>query len=81
MGLGRVSLLPAIWIKARHGIFLTGNPLLLLSVMLELVGVQFMSMGLPGEVLTRTYFESQGKTAYTVRSTLDLKQPAPQRAA
>ena len=42
-------------------IFMTGNPLLLLSVMLELVGVQFISMGLLGEVLTRTYFESQGK--------------------
>ena len=51
---------------------MTGNPLLLLSVMLELVGVQFISMGLLGELLTRTYFESQGKTAYTVRSTLNL---------
>ena len=40
---------------------MTGNPLLLLSVMLELVGVQFLSMGLITELLTRTYFESQGK--------------------
>jgi glycosyltransferase involved in cell wall biosynthesis len=81
MGLGGVSLLATVWIKARYGIFMTGNPLLLLSVMLELVGVQFISMGLLGEVLTRTYFESQGKTAYTVRSTLNLEEPAKRRAA
>ena len=53
--------------KLHSGIFMTGNPLLLLSVMLELIGVQFISMGLIGELLTRTYFESQGKTPYAVR--------------
>jgi glycosyltransferase involved in cell wall biosynthesis len=75
MGLGVVSLLATIWMKSHYGTFMTGNPLLLLSVMLELVGVQFICMGLLGEVLTRTYFESQGKTAYTVRSTLNLEAP------
>ena len=50
--------------------------------MLELVGVQFISMGLIGEVLTRTYFESQGKTPYAVRTTLNLgTAPPKQRAA
>ena len=60
---------------------MTGNPLLLLSVMLELVGVQFISLGLIGELLTRTYFESQGKPAYTVHSTLNLDAPVSRRAA
>ena len=60
---------------------MTGNPLLLLSVLLELVGVQFISMGLIGEVLSRTYFESQGKTAYAVRGTLNLEVPAKRKAA
>ena len=76
MGLGIVSLLATIWMKYGYGVttpmFMTGNPLLLLSVMLELVGVQFISMGLIGELLTRTYFESQGKAPYTVRATLNL---------
>jgi glycosyltransferase involved in cell wall biosynthesis len=81
MGLGVLSFLATVWIKARSGIFLTGNPLLLFSMMLELLGVQFISMGLLGEVLTRTYFESQGKTAYTVRSTLNLDKPVRRRAA
>jgi glycosyltransferase involved in cell wall biosynthesis len=81
MGLGLLSLVATVWMKWHSGIFMTGNPLLLLSVMLELIGVQFISMGLLGEVLTRTYFESQGKTAYTVRSTLNLEPPARRRAA
>lgn len=50
------------------------NPLLLLSVMLIVVGVQFISMGLIGEVLSRTYYESQGKASYLVRTTLNLKE-------
>jgi glycosyltransferase involved in cell wall biosynthesis len=81
MALGLVSLLATIWMKSRTGVYMTGNPLLLLSAMLELIGVQFISMGLLGEILTRTYFESQGKTAYTVRSTLNLEKPASRRAA
>jgi hypothetical protein len=81
MGLGVVSLMITIWMKAHRGIFMTGNPLLLLSVMLELVGIQFISMGLIGELLSRTYFESQGKTSYGVRSTLNLDSPAKRKAA
>jgi glycosyltransferase involved in cell wall biosynthesis len=83
MGLGVLSLLATIWMKylVRPPVFMTGNPLLLLSVMLELVGVQFISMGLLGEVLTRTYFESQGKSAYTVRATLNLNADGKRRAA
>jgi glycosyltransferase involved in cell wall biosynthesis len=53
------------------------NPLLLLSVLLVVVGVQFISLGLIGEVLSRTYFESQGKPAYLVRATLNMEEPAP----
>lgn len=48
------------------------NPLLLLSVMLTVVGVQFISLGLIGEVMSRTYFESQGKSPYTIRRTINL---------
>jgi glycosyltransferase involved in cell wall biosynthesis len=79
MGLGVVSLLATIWMKSHQGTFMTGNPLLLLSVMLELVGVQLISMGLIGEVLARTYFESQGKSSYAVRTTLNLETPVMRR--
>jgi glycosyltransferase involved in cell wall biosynthesis len=81
MGLGGLSLLLTIFMKWHSGIWMTGNPFLLLSALLELVGVQFISMGLIGELLTRTYFESQGKSAYTVRSTLNLETSGQRKAA
>ena len=83
MGLGFVSLLATVWMKygAAHPVNMTGNPFLLLSVLMELVGVQFISMGLLGELLARTYFESQGKSAYVVRATLNLEAPAERRRA
>jgi glycosyltransferase involved in cell wall biosynthesis len=81
MSLGVLSLLGTIWMKSHSGVYMTGNPLLLLSVMLELIGVQFISMGLLGELMMRTYFESQGKTSYAVRNTLNLDQPARRRVA
>jgi glycosyltransferase involved in cell wall biosynthesis len=72
MALGVLCLLATLGIKVWDGTSMIRNPLLHLSVMLELVGVQFISTGLLGELVTRTYFESQGKRAYTVRSTLNL---------
>jgi glycosyltransferase involved in cell wall biosynthesis len=83
MGLGFLSLLATIWMKygMTPATYMTGNPLLQLSVMLELVGVQFISMGLITELLTRTYFESQGKAPYTVRATLNVETPKNRRAA
>jgi glycosyltransferase involved in cell wall biosynthesis len=81
MGLGLLTLLAAVVIKLTYGTSLVRQPLLLLSVMLEVVGVQFISMGLLGELLTRTYFESQGKSPYAVRSTLNLESVGRRRAA
>jgi glycosyltransferase involved in cell wall biosynthesis len=73
MGLGALSLLVTFWMKSHFGTFMTGNPFLLLSALLELIGVQFISLGLIGELMTRTYFESQGKKAYNVRQTINFK--------
>ncbi|HBI46497.1 MAG TPA: glycosyltransferase [Planctomycetales bacterium] len=83
MGLGAVTLLTVAWMKygTPHPVNMTGNPLLLLSALLELVGVQFISMGLLGELLARTYFESQGKSSYVVRATLNLEPHPEQRRA
>jgi glycosyltransferase involved in cell wall biosynthesis len=83
MGLGLVSFLATLWMKygSSNPVFLTGNPLLLLAVTLELVGIQLISMGLIGELLTRTYFESQGKSAYVVQGTLNVQPPDNRRAA
>lgn len=44
------------------------RPLLMLAVLLVVVGVQLITMGLLGEMIIRTYYESQGKPIYYVRS-------------
>jgi glycosyltransferase involved in cell wall biosynthesis len=72
MLLGVLSLIATFAIKWMDGTSLIRNPLLHLSVMLELIGVQAISMGLLGELVARTYFESQGKRAYAVRSTVNV---------
>lgn len=45
------------------------NPLFILSVILGVVSVQFFGLGIMAEVLSRTYFEAQGKSTYRIRST------------
>ncbi len=50
-----------------YGIPLSDRPLLLLSVLLIFVGVQFVTIGLVAEMLARTYHESQDKPTYYVR--------------
>jgi glycosyltransferase involved in cell wall biosynthesis len=81
MFLGFCSLIATAVIKWVDGTSMIRNPLLHLSVMLELIGVQVISMGLLGELVTRTYYESQGKRAYSVRSTLNFEPPLEQRKA
>jgi glycosyltransferase involved in cell wall biosynthesis len=43
------------------------GPLMLLSIALLVSGIQFISMGLLGEIMARTYYESQNKPIYTLR--------------
>lgn len=43
------------------------RPALLLAVLLVIVGVQFVSLGLLGEMLARTYHESQDKPIYVIK--------------
>ena len=47
-----------------------GRPLLLLAVLLVVIGVQLITMGLLGEMVIRTYYESQAKPIYHVRQTV-----------
>lgn len=47
------------------------NPLLILTAFLLFMGVQFITLGLLGELNARTYYESQGKPIYSVRERLN----------
>jgi hypothetical protein len=42
-------------------------PMLILGVLLLFTGVQFITMGLLGELIIRTYHESQKKPIYVIR--------------
>jgi glycosyltransferase involved in cell wall biosynthesis len=54
-----------------HGYVIGNRPLLLLAILLVVVGVQFLMMGLLGEMIMRIYYEAQGKPIYTVRQILE----------
>src|SRR5437867_4351855 len=56
--------------KLYYGAGIGGRPLLLLAVLLIFIGFQFITMGLLGEMLARTYHESQGKPIYVVKEFL-----------
>jgi glycosyltransferase involved in cell wall biosynthesis len=51
------------------------RPMLLLGALLFLTGVILVCVGLLGELLVRTYHESQGKPIYVLKERLDAAQP------
>src|SRR3989441_3274955 len=55
------KLVSHVEIMKEHG------PLLFAAVLLIVCGIQLISLGLVGEILARTYYESQGKPIYAVR--------------
>lgn len=58
--------------KMFGGVDMTGNPLLLLTILSTMLGMQFMSLGLLGEVSARIYYGSQQKQHYTVRQLVNF---------
>lgn len=71
-----LSLLALIGMKVYWNIDMTGNPFLLLSVVLTFLGVQFITIGLLGEINIRTYHESVKKKIYKIARTPGIKQIA-----
>lgn len=65
------------WIGA---VDMTGNPFLLLAVFAMMASIQFMSLGLIGEVAARIYFGSLGKQHYTVRELINFENDATTQA-
>ncbi|HYL59770.1 MAG TPA: glycosyltransferase family 2 protein [Candidatus Acidoferrales bacterium] len=66
-GLGGLWTAMLVLEKIILGRDLGNRPALLLAVLLVVVGVQFISIGLLGEMLARTYHESQGKPIYVIK--------------
>ena len=74
--LGTAVLLYMIFEKLiGHDIIVEHGPLLVAGALLWLAGLMMLSTGLMGEMLTRTYFESQGRRIYAVREIRSRKEP------
>jgi glycosyltransferase involved in cell wall biosynthesis len=67
-----IVLITALWLRAFEGISLILTPLPLLSALFFLVGVSSILMGLLAEMIVRTYFESQQRSPYAVRESVNL---------
>ena len=76
-GLGLMSFVVGIglggylsFVKFALGQDIGDRPLLLLAILLMVMGVQLISMGLLGELVVRTYYETLDKPIYVVREVL-----------
>jgi glycosyltransferase involved in cell wall biosynthesis len=71
---GLVGLVLGFYLTAQKFIYdldIGGRPLLLLAILLIFIGIQFITMGLLGEMLARTYHESQNRPVYVVSEILE----------
>jgi len=71
--LGFICGIVLIVMKVVSRVDMTGNPFLYLSILFFLVGTQFISIGLLGEIISRIYHESQNKPVYFIKEVLTHK--------
>lgn len=67
---GFIGFLICTWLTLEKLIYhvpMADRPLLLLGILLIFIGLQFITVGLLAELMTRTYHEAQDKPIYTVR--------------
>jgi len=57
-------------LKIFYEVSLSARPLLLMSVVLIIFGIQLITMGLLSELIIRNYYESQNKTVYIVKEVI-----------
>ena len=60
----------AVYLKFFEGTSFILTPLPLLCVLLLMLGSLSILMGFLAEILTRTYYESQGKPTYQIKETI-----------
>ncbi len=65
--IGTIMLTYLVAIKLYYGVDIGDRPLLMAGTLLIVVGVQFISLGVIGEILSRTYYASSNEKSYLVR--------------
>ena len=56
--------------KCRLAMDVTGNPILSLTILFLILGIQFIGLGFVEELIMRPYHETQQKPTYVVREVL-----------
>ncbi len=69
---GTLSGAAVIYMKFFEQMSMNRNPLLILTAFLLFMGVQFIVLGLLGELNARTYYEAQSKPIYVVKEKVNL---------
>jgi glycosyltransferase involved in cell wall biosynthesis len=69
---GLISCSATIYMKLFEHMSMNRNPLWILTIFLFFMGIQFIVLGLLGELNARTYYEAQGKPIYVVKERLNL---------
>ncbi|MFP6672307.1 MAG: glycosyltransferase family 2 protein [Pirellulaceae bacterium] len=69
---GMISGSATLAMKLLGGVSMLGNPLLLVAILSMMASLQFMSLGLLGEVATRIYYGSQQKQHYAIRELVNF---------
>ena len=57
-------------------VMLANGPLLFAATVLILAGIQFLCLGLASEILSRTYYELQGKPIYAIKAIKSHESPS-----
>lgn len=71
---GTLGMAMVIWLLVERLVFqipLGGRPVLLFAILLVFIGLQFITVGLLAEMQTRTYYESQNKSIYSIREIIE----------
>ena len=64
-----------LYLKFFEGLYMIQTPLPTLSAMFFLTGIVSILLGLLAEMVVRTYYESQQRTTYMVRDTVNFDDP------
>jgi hypothetical protein len=65
-GLSLISFVTLVLMKVWGGIDMTGNPFIMITLLFAVTGVQFITIGLLGEISIRNYYELGGREIYRI---------------
>ena len=72
--LGALILIYLISLKLIYGLDIGDRPLLIAGTLLVVIGIQLVSLGVIGEILSRTYYASSKEKSYFIRWDSDDKE-------